>query len=77
MKPKSVSKQLDDLAAAILNTASLASTPLADKLEAFKIVSAYHVAVMKASKGIVEDAVVGASFDKLRTNLRTIGGKDA
>lgn len=74
----SLSKQIDDLAAAIIARASGPDTSLPDKLEAFKIVSVYHLGVLKLSKGEIDDDQAGSrSFDAFAKGLRTIGGKDA
>lgn len=76
-RPKTIGKQLEDLARDILAKAALDQTPLPDKLEAFKIVTAYHIGVTKAAKNLPPDEPEGGSFDKLRTGLRAVGGKDA
>lgn len=69
---KPLAKQLDELAAEILENARGEGIPLADKLEAFKIVSAYHIGVMRAAKGR-EAEETGPSFQTLRKGLRAVG----
>lgn len=76
-RQKSIGKQLEELARAILDKALLDQTPLPDKLDAFKVVTAYYVGVMKAAKNIPPEDPEGGSFDKLVTGLRTVGGRDA
>jgi hypothetical protein len=73
----SLSSQLRKLADEILDKALADATPLEQKLEAFKIISGYHVALKRVEKGRDDDAAEGQSFDKLRTGLRAVGGKDA
>lgn len=77
MKQKPIGKLLEDLARDILASAAQTETPLEDKLEAFKLVTAYHLGVMKALKKTDDDEPEGGSFDKVRRELRTVGGKDA
>lgn len=76
-RAKSIGKLLEELARDILKSASHDDTPLPDKLEAFKIVTTYHIGVTKATKGRDPDDGATGSFDKLRQGLRTVGGKDA
>jgi hypothetical protein len=76
MSRKSLAKQIDDLASEILEVAAGEGTPLADKLEAFKIVSGYHVGMVRAAKGREADES-GPSFQELRKGLRAVGGSDA
>lgn len=73
----SIATQLTKLANEILDKALLDETPLPDKLEAFKIVAGYHVSLKRVEKGRETDELEGQSFDKLRTGLRAVGGKDA
>lgn len=75
-RSKSIGKLLEELARDILENAGHADTPLPDKLDAFKIVTTYHIGVTKATKGREDEGAPG-SFDKLRQGLRTVGGKDA
>lgn len=71
---KPLAKQLDELAAEILENARGEGIPLVDKLEAFKIVSAYHIGVMRAAKGReAEEDDRRPSFEKLRKGLRAVG----
>lgn len=77
MKQKSIGKLLEELARDILGAAARAETALEDKLEAFKLVTAYHLGVIKATKKADDDEPEGGSFDKVRRELRTVGGKDA
>jgi len=76
-RPKTIGKQLEDLARDILGMAALSETPLSDKLEAFKIVTTYHIGVIKTAKNLPPDEPEGGSFDRLRTGLRAVGDKDA
>ena len=76
-RPKSIGRQLEELARAILDKALLDQTPLPDKLDAFKVVTAYHIGVIKAAKNLPPDEPDGGSFDKMAAGLRTVGGRDA
>jgi hypothetical protein len=77
MKAKPIGKLLEVLARDILAAASRPETALEDKLEAFKLVTAYHLGVIKALKKADDDEPEGGSFDKVRRELRTVGGRDA
>lgn len=73
---KPLAKQLEELAVEILENARGEGIPLADKLEAFKIVSGYHIGLARAAKGREADDA-GPSFQELRKGLRAVGGGDA
>lgn len=70
---KPLAKQLDELAAEILENARGKGVPLADKLEAFKIVSVYHIGIVRAAKGREAEETDRPSFEKLRKGLRAVG----
>jgi hypothetical protein len=76
-RPKSIGRQLEELARSILEVALRDQTPLPDKLDAFKVVTTYHIGISKAAKNLPSDDSAGGSFDALKTGLRTVGGKDA
>lgn len=65
--------ELDKLALSIASTMNEPGTPLQDRLDAFKVLTAYHLGLTKLGKKSGEDSN-GETFDAFRKSVEASGG---